>query len=57
MMSLNQLSGEKLLLARIFGGDKIKIAVEREQDRRALSGLTHQPRFNYQAVQNPRYAA
>ena len=57
MMSLNHLSGEKLLLVRIFGGDKVKIAVEREQDRRALSGPTHRPRFNRQAVPNPRYAA
>ena len=57
MRSLNHLSGEKLLLVRIFGDDKVKVAVERELDRRALLGPRRQPTLKRWAVPDPRYAA
>ena len=57
MVSLHHLSGEKLLLVRIFGDDKVKVAVEHELDRRALSGPTRQPTLERWTVPDPRYAA
>ena len=57
MRSLNHLSGEKLLLVRIFGDDKVKVAVECELDRRALLGPKPQPTLKRWVVPDPRYAA
>ena len=58
LTNLKQMTGEQLLLVRIFGGEKAQGSVDRELDRRAIVGRLQKPtKFEQWAFCSPRHVA
>ena len=58
LTNLKQMSGEQLLLVRVFGGDRVQGCVDLELDRRAMVGRLQSPtKFEQWAFCNPRHVA